>query len=549
MTSAARNSVRISLFTILSRILGVARDHYQAIFFGTGPIAFAWEIALLIPGMLRNLVAEGGLSQAFIPIYSQAKQKSESEASKTAGVILVFSFLTLLLFVLAGLFIMPYFLPVLAYKNFPEEQLFIYLGQVLLLLLLVTSPTAILAGISQAHYSFTLPALAPLFFNIMMLAGYFILTFFHLAPALNARYLAWILVGSGLLQLGIHFLHIWRLGLVPLPSFDYRHPALKRMFTLMAPAAFGLAVFQINHILDVLIVSYFVAPEKEAIPALRFANRLVNLPTGVIGVAISVSILPALANQLNFNNRVNREESEEERRENSRLKKGRQMEITTALNFALFLILPAMIGFLFLGEDIINLLFYGGEWDLYSTETTWFALLFMAFGIPSFSINRILTSAFYAHQDTKTPVRAAIITTFLNLGLNLILVRFLFHGGIALSTSITSSLYSLMLLFYMHRKHLPLSGRVIGKFLKRAVPLWLILALFLAISGHFTETGGKKLALSLCDGTPSCPYFLRYYSLFRVAIGAGGGFMVYMIFALLFKMEELKVFAYFRKGK
>ena len=277
-----------------SRILGLIRDHYQAVFFGTGPLATAWEIAYMFPNMLRNLLADGVLSQSFVPIYSESLKKSKEEADRVAGIIISFLFLFLLILVGTGIAIFPAVLPFYAGKSPEESALLIELSQVMFVFILTASLTAMFSGISNTHLLFSVPALSPILLNIVLIGGYLILDPLHLDGESNARYLSRVVVVGGFLQLSFQMFYVWRKGHWPKFSLNIRDPALKKIFSLMAPAAIGASLFQLNQLLDIAIAGYFIPEEAGAVPGLRFAHRLIQLPTGIIGVALSTSILPAL---------------------------------------------------------------------------------------------------------------------------------------------------------------------------------------------------------------------------------------------------------------
>ena len=505
-----------------SRVLGLVRDHYQAVFFGTGPIATAWEIAYLLPNMLRNLLAEGVLSQAFIPIYSDALKESPEEAREVSGVIVAFLFCFLLVLVAIGVAVFPWILPIFAKRTPEEARLLVELAQILFVFILTASLTAIFAGIANARHLFTVPALSPILLNLIFIATFLFLDPLRLAPEKNALSLAFAAVGGGFAQLALQAFYIARLGFWPRLRLRMKHPALKKIFSLMAPAVLGAALFQLNQLMDIAIASYFIPEEYGAVPGLRFAHRLVQLPTGIIGVALSVAILPALAAHI---------------REGEGEKSG--PELADALGYSLFLTVPAGIGLFLLGPAIINLLFYGGAWNLQSTESTWSALRFYCLGVPLFSINKVLTSSFYAYQDTKTPVRVMLGVIALNLCLNLILVGPLQQGGLALSTAVCSLVTAFFLLILLRRKMQAIPLGNLARSLGRQAPLWFVLLLYIllvryALGGFYPEWGG---ALARFFSSPAAP---RYSALVEIAISIPPAMLLYFTLAYVLKLEELR---------
>lgn len=491
----------------------------------------AWEIAYLLPNMLRNLLADGILAQSFIPVYSEALDRSEEEARRVSGLILTFIALALTAFVSLGVLSFPYVLPVLFDQTAQEAALLVDISRVMFVFILTASLTAILAGMANSHQRFSFPALSPILLNIVFLAGFlFVLDVEVFTPGENVRRLAIVVVVGGFSQLALQSVYIIRNGWRPRFHLDLKDPALGKIFSLMAPAVLGAGLFQLNQLTDVAIASFFIPDDQDAIPALRYSQRLVQLPTGVIGVALSTAILPALARGL-------RDRTPERTAEHTR-------ELEGALSFALFLTVPAALGLFFLGVDIINFIYFGGLWDEDSTRLTALALVFYSLGVPFFSTNRILTSAFFAHQDTRTPVRFLGIIAIVNFGLNMILVHNYHQSGIAFSSVCSSALYTGLLGWYFHKNYLRFSGRRLIQFFKKALPVWVVFALYL-LGLHVY---GQAIAYDLGDAlseTAGGMHPVRYRSLVMLLAGVGGGGLLYFSLAWLFQLEELKVITRF----
>ena len=505
-----------------SRVLGLIRDHYQAFFFGTGAVATAWEIAYMLPNMLRNLLAEGVLSQAFIPIYSEALGESEEQARRVAGVILGFLFLFLLALVVLAVSIFPLVLPYYAGQSLEDTTLLISLSQVLFVFIMTASLTAILAGVANAHMLFTIPALSPIVLNIVFIGGFLVIEPLGQGAAKNAEYLSGVVVLGGFAQLATQAIYIRYKGLWPNISFRFRDPVLKKIFSLMAPATLGAGLFQLNQLMDIAIAGFFIPGEEGAVPALRFAHRLVQLPTGIIGVALSTVILPSLAAKI---------------REDTGGQNG--TELISALSFSLFLTVPATLGLYMLGPRIIDLLFYGGAWGAKSTQATWWALQFYVWGVPLYSMNKILTAGFYAYQDTKTPVRVMLVVICINLSLNLLLVPYLYQGGLALATSFCALLTFLSLFKLLQNKLGTVPYNRFVRSIVRQAPLWLVCLAFLLVLEFFfkaqIEFMGARLAVFL-----SLPYAPRYTALLWLGIAIPGVLILYFGLAVLLGNEELR---------
>lgn len=502
--------------TMLSRVLGLIRDHYQAIFFGTGQVAAFWEIAFMLPNMLRNLLAEGVLSQSFIPIYAQSLCESDEAAARTAGSIIGFLSVFLTGVVATGILVFPVFLPIYVGRPLHEISLLLHLSQVLFGFIMAVSLTAIFAGIAQTHERFIVPSFSPILLNLTFIAGFVSLLPFSLSQELNATIQAWVVLGGGVLQLVFQVWYVRHCGWMPKIHINLRDPALRRIFSLMGPAVLGASVFQLNQLMDIALASYFI-DDAGAIPALRFAHRLIQLPTGIIGVALSTTILPALTTLI---------------RTGESHRSGE--EVVGAIGFALFLTAPAAMGFLFLGPWIIHLLFHGGEWTVNSTQMTWMALQFYAVAIPVYSFNKILTSAFYAYQDTRTPVRILFVTVSVNLAANLVLIHFLKQGGLALSTAISATVNFLLLNLSLGTKMGSLPWSKLRGSLLRIGPAMLALgALLLWLNALWPYPSPDSGTI-----VPVVPYSR---AVLVVGVGAGLGGILYLFLCSYLKAPEMQV--------
>ncbi|MCR9143056.1 MAG: murein biosynthesis integral membrane protein MurJ [bacterium] len=531
MSSAARNSLKLSVFTIGSRLLGVIRDHYQAFFLGTGAVSAAWEIAYLLPNMLRNLLADGILAQSFIPVYSEALDRSEAEARRVSGLILTFLAIALSTLVCLGVLSFPYVLPVLFDQTPEEADLLVDISRVMFVFILTASLTAILAGMANSHQHFSFPALSPILLNVVFLFGFlFVLDVELFTPAENVRRLAIVVVVGGFAQLLLQSVYIVRNGWRPRLHLDLKDPALGKIFSLMAPAVLGAGLFQLNQLSDVAIASFFIPDDQDAIPALRYSQRLIQLPTGVIGVALSTAILPALSRGL-------RDRTPEKSAEHAR-------ELEGALSFALFLTVPAALGLYFLDSEIINFIYFGGLWDAESTRLTALALVFYSLGVPFFSINRILTSAYFAHQDTRTPVRFLGLIAVVNFSMNMMLVHSFYQSGIAISSVCSSALYTILLGWFFHKNYLRFSGRRLLAFFQKSMPVWVIFAAYLLALNWYGQDMLYALADSMSENVGGL-HPVRYRALAMLLVGVGGGGALYFALAHLFRMEELRVITRF----
>lgn len=249
--------------------------------------------------------------------------------------------------------------------------------------------------------------------------------------------LCFAIITGGFLQLAVQIWYVWKNKDMPKINWNWKHPSIRKIFKLMLPAALGGGFYQLSLLVDIFLANWVQNqnPGLGAVVSLDYSQRLVQLPTGIIGVALATTILPALLQSL-------------KKEEWSSI----HQELAGALEFALFLTVPAALGMAFLAGPILDSIYFGGKWDHIATHTATQPLVFYSIAIPFFSINKILISSYYAFQDTKTPLRIQSISFTINIILNLSLIWFLKHSAIALSSAI-SAIFTFLLLGIFLKKH------------------------------------------------------------------------------------------------
>ncbi len=542
MSKSARSSLKLTLMTLISRVLGLFRDHFLARFFGTGIIATYWEIAYMLPNMLRNLFAEGILSQAFVPVYSESLKVSEEKAKKDSGKIILFLSLVLSIIVFLGIMSFPYLLPYYVGKPKEEIGLLILLAQILFGFIAFISLSSIFSGILYTHQKFTIPTLTPIFLNIEFIFTFLVFLVLSRWYKIDVETIAiilaiMVLLGS-FLVLAFQYYFVKKYGWDPEFEFSlqiFSDPVIKKLFFLVAPAILGASIFQLNQLMDVFLASYFVNVEG-AIPALRFAHRLIQLPTGLIGVAISTTILPIIASYIRNN------ESYEKSGE----------ELIYAIRFSLFLTVPATIGLFILAPWIVHFLFSGGLWDLRSTFITLWALQFYVLGIPFYSTNKILTSTYYAFQDTKTPVKILIVVVVMNLLLNILFIPFFQHGGLALSTSLSAFINTVLLFLFLKKKSINIPYRELLSFFRNIVLLIFVLMVYLYFVDKLfyfpLEENRFSLSFLLTHDFKQVDVPHRIEALKVLLVGILGSLILYFTLAKIFlKKEFMVILSIFKK--
>ncbi|MBI5642909.1 MAG: murein biosynthesis integral membrane protein MurJ [Deltaproteobacteria bacterium] len=430
--------------TVLSRILGYIRDAAVAYVFGAGLYSDAFFMAFRISNLLRRLVGEGALTSSFIPIFTEEMSKRSKEDTRN----LVSSVFTIFAIILTGLAVLGIiFSKEIVWVMSPgfasdplKFGLTIELTRLMFPYMVFIGLMAIAMGVLNSYRHFTAPALSPVFFNLAI-----ILCVFALAPFLDTPVFALaigVLLG-GVLQFLVQLPYMRKFGMMPRPLFNFKDPAIKKIFALMAPAAFGVGVYQLN----IMVTLWFSSRLAEgSVSYLYYAGRLMELPLGVFGVAVSTAVLPSLSEH------VAKKDWD-----------GFRGSLSFALRIVNFVTIPATIGLFVLSFPIIDILFRRGEFGGAASEGTAIALYYYAIGLVPVSISRILSSVFYSSKDTVTPVWIAFISFIANVIFCFLLVEPLGHGGLALATSLSSIVNTIILLLVLKKRFGRFDGRAIFK--------------------------------------------------------------------------------------
>jgi len=437
----------IGAATFCSRILGFLRDIILANLFGANAAADAFYIAYRIPNLLRELFAEGSMSSAFIPVFTEyhstrSKQETWELASAAFTTLLTLVTLATLLGILAAPSLVWMLAPGL-HGDTAQLATTTLLTQIMFPYLLFVSLAALAMGILNSLRSFAIPALAPVFFNVCVIVFALAISPWFDQPIVAVA--IGIVVG-GLAQFLMQLPGLHKKGFLPSWNFHPSHPGVKRMGVLLIPTLLGLAVTQINLTISTILASYF-----EGGPTyLFYAMRLVQFPLGIFGVAMATAILPSLS---------------------SHAAKGAHEELRATVNFGLrmvfFIILPSMVGLMLLRTPIIHLFFEHGAFSALDTIGTASALLGFSVGLWAFASYRILAMAFYSLQDTRTPAAVAVVSVILNIGLSLWLMTPLAHTGLALAAALAAIGNTLILATILGRRLQGLLWTTLGSSLAR----------------------------------------------------------------------------------
>jgi putative peptidoglycan lipid II flippase len=482
----------ISAFTILSRIFGYIRDSRIAFLLGAGTAADAYTAAYRIPNMFRRLVGEGAVSAAFIPVFSRyLAEDRKDEAFEFANTMLTAITIFLTVFTIAGIALSPVIVRLFAsgFDDTPGKlELTAALNRIIFPYIFLISMSALAMGILNSFHKFGAPAFAPVLLNLTMIAFSFLGAMFGDIT----RTLAVGVVAGGALQLASQIPALLKTGWKIRFKLDFSHPGVRRVAKLMVPVIFGVSIVQVNVLVGTQFASFL---QEGSVTSIYLADRVMELVLGGYAVAISTVILPLLSRQAALH----------------------QMdELKTTLNFStrliLFITFPATVGLILLRHEIIEVLFQHGDFDAASTTLTAWALPFFAIGLSAFSMVKIIVPAFYAMQDTRTPVKVALIAMFLNIALNFLFIRPLRNGGPALATSISAFFNSLSLMFIFYRRHGSFGvqgiARSVARFAIASIGLGLAVYAMVHWPGFYAGHMSRKvLALGVTIGIGAATYF------------------------------------------
>ena len=495
--------------TLLSRILGFIRDVVVAWFFGAGLAADAFFMAFTIPNLLRRLFAEGSLTISFVPVFTECLfKRGREEAFRLARSAWWLLTLVLAAVALLGVLFAPLIVKLIAggFLSSPEKfDLTVLLTRIMFPYIFFISLVALAMGILNALGHFAAPALAPVLLNLTMIASVLLLSP-HLAQP--SKGLAIGVIIGGVLQLALQIPFMVRNGFHLLVGSPLYHPAIKRIALLMVPAIFGAAVYQMNIVVSRLLASHL--PEG-SVSYLYYADRLVQFPLGIFAIAVATAVLPSLSKQAALDDMA-----------------GLRLSFSYALKLIFFITIPAMTGLIILREPIVRLLFQRGAFDPATTRLTAEALLYYGLGLWAFSGVRIVVSTFYALQDTKTPVKMAVISLFVNIVLSLLLMRPMRHSGLALATSLASGVNLILLIGALKKRLGRIGARDILQSVFRAAASAAVMGgvLFLAVWWVAPRSGQSFWSL-----------------LAWVSGGVAAGVLLYAGCASLFRCRELGALA------
>ncbi|PIP02517.1 MAG: murein biosynthesis integral membrane protein MurJ [Zetaproteobacteria bacterium CG12_big_fil_rev_8_21_14_0_65_54_13] len=413
-----RATSKIGGWTMISRVLGFVRDILLARVLGAGMLADAFFVAFKLPNFFRRMFAEGTLTVALVPVLAEARLAGEAEAHRFLDALATLLLIVLTLFTLIGMLLMPWLLYLFAPGFADEPQrwaLALQLARWMFPYLAMISLAAMAWAVLNTYKRFAVPAASPALLNVAI-----IFAAVALAPSFDNPALALaigVLLG-GFLQLAIQFPALRRIGWIPRLNFDFKQPAIVETLTLFAPAVLAIAAVQINILVGTILATLL---DTGAVSYLYYADRIVQLPLALFGIAMSTALLPTLSAHLSRGDQTAAAD-----------------DLRAGLAWLSWITLPAVAGALYLAEPIVATLFERGAFTHADSIATAHTLQAYAVGLIAFCWARLLASACYAGKDAKAPMRYAAISVAVNIVLAVILMQFWAYVGLALATSLAA---------------------------------------------------------------------------------------------------------------
>jgi putative peptidoglycan lipid II flippase len=505
--SVVRSAGMVSVAMAMSRVTGLLREIVMARLFGAGFVYDAFLLGFRIPNLTRDLFAEGALSSAFVPVFTQTlEQKGRKEAALLSNLVATALIIVVGLFCLLGIVFTPAWVNLLAsgFHQVPGKfELAVKLTRIMFAFLLLVALAAQAMGVLNACNRFAVPALASTFFNIGSVTFGLILGYV-LGPYLGLEPITGMAIGvvlGGALQLAWQLPQLRAEGFRFRPALNWNHPLLRKIFSLMGPAILGNAAVQIN----VLVITNFASriPGNGPVSWLGYSFRFMQLPLGLFGVAIGSATLPSISRSAGIG------DFDEFRR-----------TLSKSLGMVFLLTLPSSVGLLVLGRTMIGAIYQGGKFSAYDTEQTALALSCYAIGLAGYSALKVLNPAFYALHDARTPMIVSVLSIAVNYFTASMLFRYsgLGHAGLALSTAVVATFGGVALFVILRARIGGIYGRNLIESVWKIAAASVIMGAAVLLSNHAIEgwLGIGRLA-RLVDLAVSIPLgILVFYAACRV---------------------------------
>ena len=509
--------------TGVSRVAGFIRDILTAAILGAGPIADAFFVALKLPNFFRRVTAEGAFSVAFVPMYSEKLEKEDRAAADAfAGNTFMVMLLILAGFTGLALISMPYILHVIAPGFVGDPLRFdmaVELSRITFPYLMLMSLTALLGGVLNALDRFAPFAFAPALFNICLITALLLSGRFDSA----GHALAYGVLFAGMAQLLWLFIAAKRAKVhfkFKLPSFN---ADIKRVFALMGPGVIGAGVMHINLFADMILASFL---PTGSVSYLYYADRLNQLPLGVVGIAVGTALLPMLSKALTKGD----------------MAEGREL-FNRALELCLLLALPAAMALFVIPELLIHVLFERGAFDASDSAATAMVLRCYAIGLPAYIAIKVFSTAHWARQDTVTPVKISVVATVLNIILSITLIQFIGVAGIALGTGITGWLQFVAHIYYLRGHEAAQFPREFFVRIGKIILSCFTMVAFLVWFNGRCQGVGDGITEPVCIFSAVEKTLYEFGPMFQLGIAVVVGALIYASAVLIFgafKLSDLK---------
>jgi putative peptidoglycan lipid II flippase len=507
--NVARNAGIVSLAVMASRILGLVRDQVFAALFGAGLHYDAFLTAFRVPNLLRDLLAEGALSSAFVTTFTQTLQsKGREDAIRLSNRVATLSVIVIILISILAWFFTSEIVGLLAPGFFAvpgKAELTISLTRIMIPFLLLIALAAQAMGMLNAFNIYGMPALASAFFNIGIIVGGLLLGFL-LGPAIGISPIAGMAYGvviGGFFELAVQWPSLKRCGVSYRPMIGFNDPGVRQIIRLMGPAVIGTAAVQINVFVNTNFASAIVDPATGAVANgpvswLNYAFRFMQFPIGVFGVAIATATLPSLSrSSANPDYTVFRQ------------------TLVHSLALGFLLCIPSALGLAVLAQPIVALIFEHGKFTAFDTMQTAHALAAYGIGLAGYGAIKVLSPAFYALNDARTPMLISLGSIAVNYLMNSFLVGPFGHVGLACSTSAVALVNFLLLALFMRRRLGRLDGRRLGATVLRICAASLPMALtawMVSAAAAMLPLGGFLLHLVQVSAAIGCATLVFYFT-------------------------------------
>ncbi|AMA65137.1 putative peptidoglycan biosynthesis protein MurJ [Candidatus Arsenophonus lipoptenae] len=471
-----KSLVSVSIITIFSRILGFIRDTFIAHFFGASVVTDAFFISFKLPNILRRIFAEGAFSQSFIPILGEYKNKEHIDTirnfiSYVAGLLILILFIITVL----GILVAPWIIYIIApgFIDIPDKfDLTVRLFRITFPYILFISLVSFISSILNTWNKFSVPAFSPILLNISMIMSMLFLVPYCEFPILA---LSWGVFIGGILQLLYQIPFLKGMGLLVLPRISMQHIGVLRVIKLMGSAIIGVSISQISLMINTVLASFL---ESGSISWIYYADRLMEIPSGILGSTIGTILLPSLSKSFSTGNY-----------------REYQCLINWGLRLCFLLALPCTIVLAIFAKPLIISLFQYGNFSSYDTTMTFRALIAYCIGLMGLIIVRILATVFYSRKDIKTPIKIAFVSLILTQLMNIIFIKLLQHVGLILSISLSACINAFMLYWQLLRQGIFIPSLNWGNFLLKLSASLMIMTIILVLILQYIPLWEEEIML------------------------------------------------------